>query len=71
LKKDDFFTLHTAQLTYNVPFNSAQKAAMKAAQVYLRGTNLFTISENRERRDLNPDTQPQMRYYSIGIVATF
>jgi hypothetical protein len=44
---------------------------MKAAQVYLRGTNLFTISENKDRRELNPDTQPQMRYYSIGIVASF
>lgn len=71
ITKDNFFTLHTAQLTYNVPFNSAQKAAMKAAQVYLRGTNLFTISDNKERRELNPDTQPQMRYYSIGIVASF
>jgi TonB-linked SusC/RagA family outer membrane protein len=71
LTKDNFFTLHTAQLTYNVPYNSAQKAAMKAAQIYLRGTNLFTISDNKERRERNPDTQPQMRYYSIGIVASF
>jgi hypothetical protein len=71
LQKDDFFTLHTAQLTYNVPFNAAQKAAMKSAQVYLRGTNLFTISGNKERRELNPDSQPQMRYYSIGLVASF
>jgi len=71
LKKDNFFTLHTAQLTYNLPFTSAQKAAMKSMQVYLRGSNLFTISENKARRELNPDTQPQMRYYSLGVVASF
>jgi len=71
LEKDNFFTIHTAQLTYNMPFTAAQKAAMKTMQLYVRGTNLLTISENKERRELNTDSQPQMRYYSIGVVASF
>jgi TonB-linked SusC/RagA family outer membrane protein len=71
LKKDNFFTIHTAQLTYNMPFTAAQKAAMKTMQLYVRGTNLLTISENKERRELNTDSQPQMRFYSIGVVTSF
>jgi len=71
LKKDNFFTLQTAQLTYNMPVNTAQKITMKAMQLYVRGSNLFTISENKERRQLNPDSQLQMRYYSVGVVASF
>jgi TonB-linked SusC/RagA family outer membrane protein len=71
MMKDNFFTLHTAQLTYNLPFNSAAKAAMKGMQVYLRGTNILTVSENRERRELNTASSPQMRYYSVGVTAAF
>jgi hypothetical protein len=71
MKKDNFFTLHTAQLTYNLPFNTAAKAAMKGMQVYLRGANLFTVSENRKRRELNTASSPQMRYYSVGVTAAF
>ena len=71
MKKDVYFTLHTAQLTYNLPFATVQKAYMKSMQLYLRGTNLFTISENKDRRELNTASQPQMRYYSVGVTANF
>ena len=71
MEKEDFFTIHTAQLTYNLPFTIAQKARMKTMQLYVRGSNLLTISQNKERKQLNTDTSPQMRYYSIGIAANF
>jgi hypothetical protein len=71
MKNDVYFTLHTAQLTYNMPFRNDGTGVMKAMQLYLRGSNLLTISENKERRELNTSSQPQMRYYSLGINASF
>jgi TonB-linked SusC/RagA family outer membrane protein len=71
MRNDLFFTLHTAQLTYNMPYKQDGSGVMKSMQLYIRGTNLLTFSENKERRELNVSSQPQMRYYSIGINAAF
>ncbi len=71
LYQEDWFTLHTMQLTLNLPYRMAAGSFLKDFQVYVRGSNLFTISENRERRELNVGTEPQFRAYSIGINASF
>jgi TonB-linked SusC/RagA family outer membrane protein len=71
MKNDIFFTLHTAQLTYNMPVKTDGTGVLRGMQIYLRGSNILTLSENRERRELNTSSQPQMRYYSLGINAAF
>jgi hypothetical protein len=71
LRKNDWFTLHTAQLNINLPERLAERSFVKRFQFYLRAYNLFTISANRERRELNIGTEPQFRTYAAGINATF
>jgi TonB-linked SusC/RagA family outer membrane protein len=67
LYSNDFFTLNTAQLTYKLP----AKHFWKGIQLYVRGSNLFTISETRKQRELNIASSPQMRSYLFGIVGSF
>ena len=71
LHQDNWFTLHTAQLTLNTPFSVAENMFFKQLQVYVRGSNLLTISDNRERRELNIGMEPQFRVFTFGINASF
>jgi len=71
LRKNDWFTLHTVQLNINLPERLAERSFAKRFQFYLRAYNLFTISANSKRRELNIGTEPQFRTYAAGINATF
>jgi TonB-linked SusC/RagA family outer membrane protein len=71
LYENNWFTLHTVQLTANLPYSLAQRTFFKELQVYLRGSNLFTLSENRDRRELNIGIEPQFRVFAFGINASF
>ncbi|HEX5172074.1 MAG TPA: TonB-dependent receptor [Cyclobacteriaceae bacterium] len=44
IQDGSFFRLRSVTLGYNIPANLAEKLRMKSARVYLRGTNLFTIT---------------------------
>jgi hypothetical protein len=71
MRNENYFSIHTAQLTWNLPFAAAQKTGLNGMQVYLRGSNLMMFAPNKERKQLNTDTAPQMRYFSLGISANF
>ncbi len=71
LYEEDWFTLHTVQLTFNLPYRLAQRTFLRNFQVYFRASNLFTISENQEKRELNIGTEPQFRLATIGINTSF
>ena len=64
LEKNNWFTLHTAQLTYSLP---GKIAWMKEARLFMRGNNLLTISKIKDKSQLNIGTTPQTRFYSLGI----
>ena len=68
LQKNNWFTLHTAQLTYNLP---SSLEWMKEVRIYLRAANIFTISDIKEQRELNIGTVPQMRSYALGLNVAF
>jgi hypothetical protein len=65
---NNWFTIHTAQLSYNIPSKSE---AIKGMKVYLRGSNLATFSKVKDERELNIGIAPQMRSFAIGLVASF
>jgi hypothetical protein len=67
LYSDNYFTLNRVQLTYHLP---AMKF-WKGIQLYVRGNNLFTISETKKQRELNIGSAPQMRNYMVGIIGSF
>ena len=80
-----FFRLRTVTLSYNLPDELLGKANFNAARVYLRGTNVFTITDftgyNPEVADGNPllngidglqrGSIPVSSVYSLGLNLTF
>ena len=66
LENNDWFTLHTLQLTYDIVPGFG-----KGFQVYLRGSNLLTISPVKEKLELNIGSAPQMRTYALGANVMF
>ncbi|MEM6526066.1 MAG: TonB-dependent receptor [Bacteroidota bacterium] len=77
-----FFRLRTITLAYNLPQIWLNKAGIKSSQVYVRGNNVFTITDfsgyNPEVADGNPllngldrGIYPVASIYSLGINLTF
>lgn len=71
LEDNNWFSLHTLQLTATFPYHMMQKTFFKGFRIYARGTNLLMISEIKEKKQLNIGTAPQMRYISLGVTASF
>ena len=63
LYDNNWFNLHTAQLTYLLP----KIKGVEDARIFLRGNNLFTISKIKEKTQLNIGSSPQVRVASIGL----
>jgi hypothetical protein len=68
---DDYFTLRTVQLTYTFPEKWMVKMPSKQILVYIRGSNLLTVSPSKEQRELNIGDTPQFRGYAIGLKMMF
>ena len=71
LRNGDFLRLRNLEFGYNFPKSWISKARLQAANIYLRGTNLFTLDH---LVGLDPEVlegYPVMRTYNIGINLTF
>jgi TonB-linked SusC/RagA family outer membrane protein len=64
----DWFKLQVVQLNYQL---FAGNQSLKDARVFVRGSNLVTISKNKDKFLLNVGSAPQMRYFSVGVNAAF
>lgn len=78
LRSSDFWLYSTnrvdlskVQLTYDFPKKTLQKTFFSELSVYALGSNLLTISENRDIMELNVGNSPQTRYYNLGVKALF
>ncbi len=71
LDQNNWFTLQRVQLSVNLPEKIAMNSFFKGAQIYLRGSNLLTLSKIREKRELNIGSAPQFRTYAVGLNASF
>ena len=81
LENGDFLKLSSATLAYNVPLQ--ENKYVKAARVYLSGTNLFTITgyKGLDPELTNSDVQasgidwrdkyPSIRTFTLGVNLTF
>ncbi|GAA5220233.1 SusC/RagA family TonB-linked outer membrane protein [Membranihabitans marinus] len=65
--KNDWFSLNTLQLSYTLK----DFISLETCQVYLRGSNIATISELKEKTQLNIGSRPQMRSYTAGLNINF
>ncbi|PJJ07748.1 TonB-linked SusC/RagA family outer membrane protein [Flavobacterium sp. 1] len=63
--------LSKVQLTYDFPKKMLQKTFFTELSVYALGSNLLTISENRDVMELNIGGEPLTRYYNLGVKALF
>jgi len=77
-RSSDFWTYSTdrinlsrVQLTYSLPKEVLKNIFVKGLDIYASGSNLLTISRNRDIMELNVGTAPQARFYNVGIKAEF
>lgn len=69
--KNNRFDLSKVQLTYDFPVQMLRGKLVKALSVYASGSNLLTISKEREHFETNVGSAPQTRFYNLGVKATF
>ena len=69
--KTDRFNLAKVQLTYNLPKGVLMNSLFKEISTYISGSDLLTISKERDVLELNTTSAPQTRFYNIGIKAMF
>ncbi|MDR2057890.1 MAG: SusC/RagA family TonB-linked outer membrane protein [Dysgonamonadaceae bacterium] len=66
-----YFSMPAIQLTYTFDEHIASALAMKKVMIFLRAENLFKVGPNADILQLNVGSEPQMRWYYIGIKAQF
>lgn len=72
LKKISRFDLTRVQLTYDFPETMfANNRVISAMSVYVSGSNLLTISKEREYLERNVNGAPYTRFYNLGVKVTF
>ena len=70
LYDNSYFDISRAQLTYE-PEILAKVLNMKALSVNISGSNLLRISKSKEYQQLNIGSNPQYRYFTVGIRTSF
>jgi TonB-linked SusC/RagA family outer membrane protein len=63
------FSLAALQLAYNFDFKAS--APIKTLKVYARGSNLVSVGKNLDIIQLNWNSTPQSRVFSMGLIANF
>jgi TonB-linked SusC/RagA family outer membrane protein len=71
LYKTDHFNLAKVQVTYDLPSDLLKDFFIHGVSAYVSGSNLLTISKEREILEMNVGSAPQTRFYNVGVKATF
>lgn len=71
LYKRDRFNLAKVQLTYDLPKQLLSNFILKDISAYVSGTNLLTLSKEREILEMNVGSAPQTRFFNLGVKAVF
>ena len=71
LYKSDRFDLAKVQVTYDLPEHWLRNIFIKELSVYVSGSNLLTISKERQHMEMNVGSAPQTRFYNFGVRAMF
>jgi TonB-linked SusC/RagA family outer membrane protein len=67
----DRIDIAKVQLTYTLPKSIIAGSFIKDLNVYVSGSNLLTISQNKDIMELNIGSTPYTRFYNFGIRAVF
>lgn len=71
LYSTDRFDLAKVQISYNLPKALYAKSFVSELGVYINGSNLLTVSSEREILELNVGQTPQNRFFNLGLKAIF
>jgi len=71
LYKNDLINLAKIQLSYDIPEKLLAKTFISGLGIYINGNDLLLIAKEKELMETNIGSSPQMRYYSIGLKASF
>jgi TonB-linked SusC/RagA family outer membrane protein len=82
IQDGSFLRLRNVTIGYNLPASLAQKAKMKSARLYLRGTNVFTLTDFTGYspevtsatvidNGIDNGTYPVSSVYAVGLNVTF
>lgn len=71
LYKTDRFNLSKVQLTYDFDSSLFQGKWVRGLSAYVSGSNLLTLSPEREVLEMNVGSAPQTRFYNIGVKVSF
>ncbi len=71
LTNRDYLAMPAVQLNYAFSKKISDALRMKKAMVYVRAQNLFTVGPNADQLQLSVGSEPQMRWYYLGIKAEF
>lgn len=71
LEENSLVSLERLQLTYDLPQSIASKLYTKNFSLYVRASNLLNLADNKDKMELSVGSEPQYRYYSVGLKALF
>ncbi len=71
LYKTNRFNLARVQVTYALPERILKNSFVRDVSIYLSGSNLLTLSKEREILEMSITTAPQTRFYNLGVRASF
>lgn len=71
LYSTDRFNIAKVQITYDIPKSLLQNIFFKELSAYVSGSNLLTISPERETLEMEVTNAPQTRFYNLGVKAVF
>jgi hypothetical protein len=71
LYNTDRFNIAKVQITYDLPKSMLQNIFFKEFSAYVSGSNLLTISPERELLEMEVTEAPQTRFYNLGVKAVF
>ena len=63
--------LANIQISYDFPKKVIQNSFINQLGVYVNGSNLLTLSPERETMELNVGGTPQTRFFNLGVKALF
>lgn len=71
LYKDNAFKLTKVQITYDLPQELLGDSFVKGLSAFISGKDLLTISKERKVMETAIASDPQTRFFQVGVKATF
>ena len=69
--KDNAFKLTKIQITYDLPQELLGDSFVKGVSAFVSGKDLLTISKERKVMETSIASDPQTRFFQVGVKATF